>query len=286
VVANSIAVLDTSANRVVDDIPIDGNPVAVAAGPSGVYAASEREGIVWRIDPATRRVVAKLGVGADVHDLAVGFGSVWLADGTDGTVTRIDDHLRAIQKRIPLGPPRADEPAFWIAIGEGRVWVTRGPSVVEINPATSQVVRHFATPYPAGIASGLGGVWIASGRELARLEPSKGLSFPRQGGQLPADVLAPTVGHGAVWSIVYNGLGELWRTTPSGDQALVGGLGRYPLDVAVDGDAAWTIDTRGVVTRVDAVGMRPVERIRTNPTIRSSLTTTEGHLWVAIERPT
>jgi DNA-binding SARP family transcriptional activator len=280
VAPNSIAVVDTAVNRVVGDIPIDGNPVAIAAGPSGVYVASEQD--VWRIDAATRQVIKKRGVGYDVHDLAVGFGSVWLADGTDGTVTRVDDHLRDITHiRLPGKP---DAPAFWIATGLGRVWVTHGDSVVEIDPATHKLIPH-PVPHPAGLAVGLGAVWVASGRRLVRLEPGKAVvSFPSGG--LPAPSLAPAVGDGAVWSIVYNDLGELWRMSPNGEFAVHGGLGRYPLDVAVGDHAAWTIDTGGTVRRIDAATMHPQGQIATAPTIRSALVTTPGTLWIAIERPT
>jgi DNA-binding SARP family transcriptional activator len=282
--ANSVAVVDTASNRVVRDIPIDGDPVAIAAGPAGVYVASEREGIVWRIDPRTRRVVKKLGVGYDVHDVAVGFGSVWLADGTDGIVTRVDDHLRGIQ-RISLGGPQPGPPAFWIATGLGGVWVTRGDSVVEIDPKTNHLIDHVPMPDPAGLAAGLGGVWVASGRGLFRFEPG---NPPERlsGGPLPAPLLAPAVGQGTVWAIDYNGLGEIWRLSPSGSLALVRGkLGRYPLDVAVDDHAAWTIDTQGIVTRIDPASSKAVERIPTAPTIRSALATADGMLWAAIERP-
>jgi DNA-binding SARP family transcriptional activator len=282
--ANSIAVLDTVSNRVVRDIPIDGDPVAIAAGSAGVYVASEQEGIVWRIDPRTKRILARRGVGFDVHDLALGFGSVWLADGTDGTVTRLDDDLRTI-KRITLPGPQPGPAAFWIATGAGRVWVTRGSSVVEIDPKSNKPVRRIATPYPAGLAVGLGAVWVASGRRLARVEAGKPLL------RLPADalsapLLAPTVGQGTVWSIAYNGLGEVWRVSRSGDAAVVPGLGRYPLDVAVDDHAAWTIDTRGIVTRIDLANNKAVDRIPTAPTIRSALATADGLLWVAIQRST
>jgi hypothetical protein len=164
------------------------------------------------------------------------------------------------------------------------VWVTRGASVVEIDPATNRIVGRFATPYATGLAAGLGAVWVAAGRRLIRLEPGKAMvSFPLDG--LPAPVLAPTVGHAAVWSIVYNGLGEVWRISTNGEAAILGGLGRYPLAVTVSDGAAWTIDTRGIVTRINAAGMRSVDRIATAPTIRSALTTTDGYLWAAIESP-
>jgi DNA-binding SARP family transcriptional activator/DNA-binding beta-propeller fold protein YncE len=286
VAANSVAVVDTAANRVVGDIRIDGSPVAIAAGRAGVYVASEREGIVWRIDPKTRRVVDKIGVGADVHDIAVGFGSVWLADGTDGTVTRLDERLSSIERRIPLGPGQPDSPAFWIATNGSSVWVTHGEAVVQIDPATNRVVRRVATPWPSGVAAGLNSAWVASGSRLIRVGPKKFLgSLPREG-PLPAAVVAPTVGGGAVWSIVYNGLGELWRIAPTGAAAVVGGLGRFPLDVAVGDGDVWTIDTRGIVTRIDGERMRPEKRIATAPTLRSALATTRGFLWVTVERPT
>jgi DNA-binding SARP family transcriptional activator len=283
--ANSIAVIDTAANRLVGDIPIDGNPVAVAAGPSGVYVASEQDGIVWRIDPATRQVVKKLGVGYDVHDIAVGFGSVWLADGTDGIVTRVDDHLHDIT-RITLGSQQPGPPVFWIATGAGGVWVTEGDYVVEIDPATNKIVpsSRVQIPNPAGLAVGLGAVWVASGRGVIRVDP-RTFRKSASADDLPAPTLAPAVGQGSVWSIVYNSLGEIWRISPSDGADVIGRLGRYPLDVAVGGDAAWTIDTRGMVTRIGATNTGKRIRIPTAPTIRSALVTTKGLLWAAIERP-
>ena len=281
--ANSIAVIDTASNRVVRDISIDGDPVAIAAGRAGVYVASEQQGIVWRIDPRTKKILARRGVSADVHDLALGFGSVWLADGTDGTVTRLDDHLRTL-KIIRLPGRQPGPPAFSIATGAGRVWVTRGSSVVEIDPKTNHA-RRFAAPDPAGLAVGLGAVWVASGRRIIRFEPGK-LSKRLSVGPLPAPALSPAIGGGSVWSIDYNGLGELSRISRGGSLAFVSGrFGRYPLDVAVDDRAAWTIDTQGTVTRIDPASDKPVARIHTAPTIRSALATADGLLWAAIERP-
>ena len=282
--ANSIAVIDTGSKRVVGDIPIDGNPVAIAAGPAGVYVASEREGIVWRIDPRTRGVVRKRGAPYDVHDIAVGFGSVWLADGADGTVTRIDDHLREVKDIISLPGRQPGPPAFWIATGLGRVWVTRGASVVEINPKNDHVIGQVATPRPAGLAVGLGAVWVASGRRFTRFEPGKP-PVRMSAGPLPAAVLAPAIGQRSVWSIDYNALGEVSRISGGSLAFIRGRLGRYPLDVAVDDHAAWTIDTQGMVTRIDPASNKAVDRIPTAPTIRSALATADGMLWAAIERP-
>jgi DNA-binding SARP family transcriptional activator len=284
--ADSIAVIDTQTNHLVKDVPIDGRPVAIAANAKGVYVA-DRQGIVWRIDPAKRRVVGRIGVSGDVHDLALGFGSVWLADGTDGTVTRIDDQLSRWQT-ISLGQPSGDAPAFWITASGGAVWATHGGFVAKIDPATNKVVRTIPIPSPTGLASGLRAVWVATGQRLDRVAPA---SRPMESAySLPGPVEAPAVGRGHAWSIVYHGDGEVWefgrRLTPAGPAGIVdGSVGRYPLDLAVSDDAVWTVDTQGLVSRIDPTALRVVRTIPTAPTIRSSLAVADGDLWVAVQQP-
>jgi hypothetical protein len=283
---DSIAVIDMQRNTLDKDVPIDGRPVAIAGNDKGVYVA-DREGIVWRIDPVSRRVVGRIGVSGDVQDLALGFGSVWLADGSDGTVTRIDDQLNGSQT-ISLGPPSGDAPAFWITTGRGAVWVTHGDSVGKIDPATNHVVKTIPMPSPAGLASGLGAVWVATGQRLDRVTPA-----PRPVANqysLPGLVEAPTIGRHRAWSIVYHGNGEVWefgrRLTAAGPAGIVdGSVGRYPLDLAVSDGAVWTVDTEGLVSRIDPTTLRVVRTIRTAPTIRSSLAVADGDLWVAVQQP-
>ena len=285
--ADSIAVIDTRTNRLVKDVPIDGRPVAIAANAKGVYVA-DREGIVWRIDPVTRRVVGRIGVRGHLHDLALGFGSVWLADGTDGTVTRIDDRLTGSQdQEIPI-PPSGDAPAFWITAAGGAVWVTHGASVVKIDPARNRVIKTIRIPSPAGLASGLGAVWVATGQRLDRVTPT--LRPVKNRYSLPGPVEAPTVGLHHAWAIVYHRDGEVWgfgrRLTPKGPAEIVTtSVGRYPLDLAVSDDAVWTVDTQGLVSRIDPTEQRVVRTIQTAPTIRSSLAVADGDLWVAVQQP-
>ena len=284
---DSLAVIDTHTNRLIGDVPIDGRPVAIAADDKGVYAAA-REGIVWRIDAATRRVVGRIGVSGDVHDLALGFGSVWLADGTDGTVTRIDDRLGGT-RTIPLRPENGNAPAFWIATDASGVWVTRGDLVEKIDPALNRVVKVFSIPSAAGLTTGFGSLWLATTEGLVRssgLAGGASSTYP-----LPAGLVsAPTVGEGSAWAIVYHGTGEVWRfgrkliaTGPAG--IVTDAVGRYPLDLTVGDGSVWTVDTQGLVSRIDPTALRVRGTIRTAPTIRSSLAVANGDLWVAIQRP-
>ncbi len=48
--------IDPATNRATDTIAIGNNPIAVAAGPAGVWVANRGDGTVWRIDPDTMRV--------------------------------------------------------------------------------------------------------------------------------------------------------------------------------------------------------------------------------------
>ena len=58
-----------------------------------------------------------------------------------------------------------------------------------------------------------------------------------------------------------------------------------PLDLAVSDGAVWTVDTQGLVSRIDPIALRVVRTIRTAPTIRSSLAVADGDLWVAVQQP-
>ncbi len=107
---------------------------------------------------------------------------------------------------------------------------------------------------------------------------------------LPGPVEEPTVGRHRAWSIVYHGNGEVWefgrRLTAAGPAGIVDGrVGTYPLDLAVSDDAVWTVDTQGLVSRIDPIALRVVRTIRTAPTIRSSLAVADGDLWVAVQQP-
>ena len=74
---------------------------------------------------------------------------------------------------------------------------------------------------------------------------------------LPGIVAAPTVGRRLAWSIVYHGTGEVWQSGRNLSGAgIVPGVGRYPLDLAVADRAVWTIDTEGLVSRIDPAAGR------------------------------
>ena len=104
--------------------------------------------------------------------------------------------------------------------------------------------------------------------------------------RLTDDALAPTVGAGSVWLIVYTGTGEIWRVDPrSSVVQVIQRTGRYPLDLAVaDGsEYVWAVDLTGAVIRINPNIELAVASIRTAPTIRSAVAVGAGAVWVGVQ---
>ena len=138
--AGAVTRLDPDAHRP-RDVPIDGNPLAVACGAGGVWAVSD-SGRLNRIDPATNAVRSGVDVGAGASALAVGGNDVWVANSIAGTVSRVNAERAAVTAVVPLGP--TDEPVA-VAVGAGGVWVAnrRGQTLARIDPERPAVAERF-----------------------------------------------------------------------------------------------------------------------------------------------
>ena len=290
VVPNSIAIVDSQTNQLVGDLVVGRRPEAVAYGAGGVWVANAEDGTVSRIDPAKRKVIGVIPVGPHVADVTTGFGRVWAAGGKSGTVTRIDPELNEAEVILRFGDTSgaSARPISWIAAGAGAVWATRGDdTLLQIDPATNDVVSRVRIPSPKGLAAGLGAAWVVTEEQrLLKVVPRADGASVEMSLDLLSDALAPTVGGGWVWLIVYKGTGEIWRVDPStGTATITPGAGRYPLDLAVAerGDTVWAVDTAGAVIRVNPNIDLAVAKIRTASTIRSSLAVGGGAVWVAVQ---
>jgi DNA-binding SARP family transcriptional activator/DNA-binding beta-propeller fold protein YncE len=94
----------------------------VAAGANAVWAISEQNGTVWKIDPRIGRVAAVIPLHHGPIDLAVGKRSVWTAND-DGTLSRIDAGTGSLARTVPLGAyPRIAYP-LQLAVSDRAVWV-------------------------------------------------------------------------------------------------------------------------------------------------------------------
>jgi YVTN family beta-propeller protein len=142
--------------------PLGGGALTVGEG--AVWAMSNAESTLMRIDPARNAVVARIKT-PPPDTMAAGDGAVWLTYPEDDTVSRVDPATDRVTASIHVGPRPAG-----IAVSPGAVWVADadGPSVSRIDPATNRVVatirvgptRACCAEHMSVIATG-DTVWVA-----------------------------------------------------------------------------------------------------------------------------
>lgn len=169
--------------RVVARIPLGrGAPAplgggALTVGEGAVWAMSEAESTLMRIDPTRNIVVARIRV-SPPEAAAAGDGAVWLSYPATDTVSRIDPATNKLTASIHVGPQPSG-----IAISPGAVWVANagGPSVSRIDPATNRVVATIRVgPRPAccsehmSLAGTTNALWVAvpNANTIVRVDPA------------------------------------------------------------------------------------------------------------------
>jgi YVTN family beta-propeller protein len=289
VAANSVAVVDPKTGRVVADVPVGGRPVAIAVGAGAVWVANADDQTIVRIDPKSRTVVKTIGgLGSNVSDVAVGFGAVWVAGGNDGTLTRIDPSLNAPGEQVDLGKDARLVPqgVFLVATGGGSVWVTRGNTLVRVDPDDSQVTKIIAARRPQGLTVGAGSVWLTLLNEhLLRFEPTTGKSTGDQ--DMSTSLFSPVVHDGSLWLIGYGDGPQILRVDPStlsqDAAAIPFAIDQYPLDLASGVGAVWTVSPLdGSLWRIDSRSSRAtrVVQIGHHPI---AVAAGDGAVWVGVQ---
>jgi DNA-binding SARP family transcriptional activator/streptogramin lyase len=286
VAPDSVAVVDNKSGKVVGDVPIYGRPVSIAVGEGAVWVTNADDGTLTRIDPETYEVVRTIGLGADVNYVAVGFGSVWVAGGNDETLFRIDPDSNAIEGKVQFkADPLVPKPVFFVAAGEKAIWITRGNSLVRIDPRTTEVSKTVALPgVPTDLGAGDGSVWVPLiDEQLTRvLEDSATIASTSP---LPSQAATPIVTGGALWMIVYTDTPQVSRFDPDTvtqaasvpfPNTFLAGLG------SADG-AVWTADhATGRVWRIE--GEQPAKTLVTKVGhYPVSVASGDGATWIGVQ---
>jgi DNA-binding SARP family transcriptional activator len=252
VAPNSAVMIDQGTTRVEG---VDRRPTAVAVGLGGVWVTNSVSGTVTKLDPATGDFVATIGVGTgDLNDVAVGLGSVWVADGNDGTVTQIDPTLDQVSHTYPEAAQStiAANPVFYVAVGSGHVWATRGNELLRIDPKSGRVRVWAKVGTPTGLATGGGYVWVTSQTQnlLLRVNAETPNTFTPQA--QPSTPIAPVFVRGSLWLIEGS---ELQQIHPldlaAGDSFRVKG---GPSALAAGNGALWATTYGGSLKRVVGSG--------------------------------
>ena len=157
--------------------PLGGGAFAVGEG--AVWAMSNVQKTLFRIDPQTNAVVARIRA-APPEDVAAGAGGIWLSYPHEDMVKRVDPRTNKVTAAI-----RVEGQPLGISVGPGAVWVATsgGPGVARIDPATNRVVmtarvapRVACCSEHMSLTAGAGGVWVAvpNANELVRIDPAGG----------------------------------------------------------------------------------------------------------------
>ena len=172
---NSAAVIDAKSNRLVSDLRVGAGPTSIAVGEGTVWATSEQEPAVLRIDPGVEDV-QRIPVDGDPSGIAVGADAVWVTNSLDATVMRIDPGTNRVVQTIPVGvTPNAIVFARRSAVGDQR----RRPEPERDQPGQrSRRPEHPDWRGRPRLAVGDGAVWVTdeSSRSVMRIDPVSGKS--------------------------------------------------------------------------------------------------------------
>jgi hypothetical protein len=162
--------VDVHRKRVVADIHLPANPMAIAADGTGVWVATA-DGQVLLVGRRRNRVLTTIDAGGPLgfsQTIAVGAGGVWLADPFDEQVVRIDPRTRRVMARIPAGAVTT------LAVSRDAVWALSSLGLVRVDPARDRVAAVAPDPELRRarlVAADAGAVWTAGWSSVSRIDP-------------------------------------------------------------------------------------------------------------------
>ncbi|HEU5277819.1 MAG TPA: AfsR/SARP family transcriptional regulator [Gaiellaceae bacterium] len=272
---DAIGIVDPGANALVEEIPLQTRPAAIAFGAGSLWVGTYDRETLLRMDPRTRKVTQTIGLGAEPSAIAIADGYVWVLcsrgakllfqfDADSGVV--IAKHTLIPQ--IPAGTVRRglpfgrvgfelDEPLD-IAAGAAAAWISYPYEVLRVD-GKSGALEHIRAGAGGGIAFGkravwaLGRLWNDTPPKFFRIDPEQRavtdtIPVPEvfvpgsAGGGMAADA-------NGVWSTVGAAVSKL--VTEVGLVGTLTGLHHAPIDIAIGEGAVWTANDDGTVSRVD-----------------------------------
>jgi YVTN family beta-propeller protein len=278
--ANAIGVIDADEAAIEAQVPLPGGrPAGVATGGGFIWATSETEGSVSRVEPEGRNVQT-LDIGESANGVVYGGGSVWATNSEERVVVQINPDRLGVVQQFPVGNgPSA------VAFGQGAVWVgnTIDGTLSRIDLASGATKIITVGAAPTGIAVGPGAVWVTSEATgtVLRLDPRSGtIVQPVSVGNGPSGI---AVAEGAVW--VANRVdGTVSRIDPATNSvsATIPDVGAGPTAVAAGGGAVWVANSGdGTIARIDPDSGRVDERVPVESS-PNAVALAEGNAWATM----
>ena len=275
--ANAIGAIDPEASGITSQLKLDTAPSAIASGGGFLWVASEADGTVARVDPATR-AVKTLTIPGSPGGVAYGDGSLWVTNKDERGLVQINPETSAIVQTFGVGNgPGA------VAVGEDAVWVTNtiDGTVSRIDLARGSVTDTITVgPNPVGIAVGVGAVWVVSegNATVVRVDPgSRTIVQAINVGNGPTGI---AVEEGGVW-VANSQDGTVSRIDPATNSvaATTPDVGANPTSVAADRKAAWIGSSGdGTIVRIDSESGQVTDTLALGST-PGGLVFADGKLW-------
>jgi len=286
--ANSVAAIDAN-GRVIADVPLGAQPLALAAGRSGVWIGTA-DGTAERIDPASRRVTRTIGLGLAPTDLALGKAIVWVASqGYLHRVLRVtlsDGEVRSIS--LPVSMPPVGRAGHVVASG-GLALVADGDhSLFRVGTFDARRLADVANGFgiPGGdVAVGAGSVWVSDphGSAVSRVDPRTGrvIASISLGSATEGHTAPIAFGEGSVW-VALGAERMLFQIDPRSNAVVrTFPVGPAPSDTAVGGGSVWVADgAGGPLTRVNVAAGHASTVVLGLPTVAVAATSKQA--WVAV----
>jgi len=275
VVGDSLVKIDLESDKIVDVVPLGRIPLKTEIVGPYVFAASEGDGTLTRVDTRTGAVVNSGKYDATGGLAAEGVKRVWVASIGRGQVIAVDTALplvdpaeRSSSPRVPL-PKRTTGTA--LAVGGGALWIAAisgraGGGVVErwrLHPLGLQRTYQLSyLEFGNDVTFGHGAAWVALGapaNAVLRIDARSGRARRIPVGRFSVGV---AVGFGSVW-VAEREDDTVRRIDPvTGRTRKVIAVGHLPAAVAVDQGSVWVASQcSGTVSRIDPAANRVVRTI-------------------------
>jgi YVTN family beta-propeller protein len=290
---NSVAVIDPSRNKLVDDLPVGDRPTRIVSGAGSVWALNEGARTVSEIDPASHNV-RTFAIGVVPDDIAVGNGRLWVGESTTGTLDEIDpgsgQTLHTVKPRFPPGvaPFKANLAlAGNVAFDHGDVWFAAGSGTLARVDAQTLHVKHVVT----GLESANDGQIVATPRAVwlhdsygavSHIDPATNRSVGRVNINLHSTGGLTVTPDGNVW-VTDTSQGVLWEIDGNMSSIVTSHpVGTNPFGVAYGAGSLWVANNGdGTVTRLDpATGRATTIPVGAGP-LRVAFAA--GKVWVTVD---
>jgi DNA-binding SARP family transcriptional activator/DNA-binding beta-propeller fold protein YncE len=299
---HSVAVIDTTSNKLVGDVPVGGYPGPLAANEKYVYVANAGDATISMILPKTKKVWGTNG-SSRATDLVAVRDTLWSANGgtpggtpvPPGTVT--EDNYLAPDRIIRVGPSvdGAAEQTTVAADAHGfEVWAGNQDSgtVRRVTPSSSVVFHGIA---PGGLAVVAGAradtVWASDPKRdrVVRIDGATmrivaRISVAGAPTRLAADSRD-------VWLVTVGTHPSAVRIDPkTNEQTARIPLRFMPKRIALGAGSVWVSgnrinnaggESRGIVVRIDRRTAKIVARVSLGKPAADGILVRNGLVWVA-----